>query len=125
MKLNFKNLLEDPVYVFHGTGKGQALNIQKDGYIRPNNVGEDKPSISFTKKKKYAEYYANAKAGKSKSVLLRTVLNDKFFLSDRIRDNDGYEYITFEKIPSSELEIETVFGWQPLNNWDIISNEPL
>lgn len=26
-------------YIYHGTGKGQALNIQRDGYMRTNKTG--------------------------------------------------------------------------------------
>lgn len=113
-------------YIYHGTGKGQALNIQKDGFMKLNSTGEIKPSISFTLNIEYAKYYANAKGGTNKMVILRTKLNNNFHISPRIRNNKGDEYITFKNIPSSELEILTLNnGWQPLNNWNVIFDEPL
>jgi hypothetical protein len=112
-------------YIYHGTGKGQALNIQRDGYMKLNKTGEEKPSISFTKDLDYANYYAKAKGGNNKMAVLRTRLNNDFHLSPRISKNKGEEYITFKKIPSSELEIKTMDGsWKPLNNWNVIFDEP-
>lgn len=59
-------------------------------------------------------------------AVLRTKLNNDFHLSPRISKNKGEEYITFKKIPSSELEIKTMDGsWKPLNNWNVIFDEPL
>jgi hypothetical protein len=113
-------------YIYHGTGKGQALNIQRDGYMKLNKTGEEKPSISFTKDLDYANYYAKAKGGNNKMAVLRTKLNNDFHLSPRISKNKGEEYITFKKIPSSELEIKTMDGsWKPLSNWNVIFDEPL
>lgn len=113
-------------YIYHGTGKGQALNIQRDGYMKPNRNGEEEPSISFTQNLDYANYYAKAKGGDNKMVVLKTKLNNNFHLSPRILKNKGHEYITFKKIPSSELEIRTNNGsWKPLNDWNIIFDEPL
>ena len=117
--------VNDNDFIFHGTSKGAALNIQRDGYMKPNNTGEEKPSISFTNDLRYAEYYAKSKGGNDKMVILRTKLNSNFKLSPKIRNNKGDEYITFEKISSNELEIKTTNGWKPLNGWDVIFNEPL
>lgn len=109
-------------YIYHGTGKGQALNIQRDGYMKLNKTGEEKPSISFTKNMNYARYYAKSKGGLSKMVILRTKLNNDFHLSPRILKNNGDEYITFKNVPSSDLEIMTDKGlWIPLNDWDVLS----
>lgn len=112
-------------YIFHGTAKGQALNIQRDGFMKTNNTGEKHPSISFTNNLDYAKYYANAKGGPNKMVILRTKLCDDFLLSPKISNNKGVEYITFNEIPSSSLEIMTKNGWQPLNKWNVIFDEPL
>jgi len=112
-------------YIYHGTGKGQALNIQKDGYMKPNRTGEAYPSISFTNDLNYANYYANAKGGNTNMVVLRTKLDDEFMLSPRIKNNKGDEYITFDAIPSTKLEILTKnSGWQSLNDWNVIFDEP-
>jgi len=112
-------------YIYHGTGKGQALNIQRDGYMKPNRTGEVQPSISFTNDLNYANYYAKSK-GDSNMVILRTKLNNEFMLSPRIKNNNGDEYITFNAILSSKLEILTKnSGWQPLNDWNVIFDEPL
>jgi hypothetical protein len=119
-------MLENPNYIYHGTGKGQALNIQKDGFMKPNKTGEEQPSISFTNDLNYAKYYAQAKGGTNKMAILRTKLTDKFFLSPRITNNKGDEYITFEKVPTSQLEILTNVGtWEPLNKWNVIFDELL
>ena len=113
-------------YIYHGTGKGQALNIQRDGYMKPNKTGEIEPSISFTNDIEYAKYYAKSKGGISKMCILRTKMNDNFQLSPRIKNNKGDEYITFENIPSSKLEIMTNYSnWYPLDNWNVIFDEPL
>ena len=126
---NLNEIIDDEInnlvdnFIYHGTGRGQALNIQKDGYMKTNITGEEQPSISFTNKLDYAKHYAKSKAG-NKMVILRTKLDNRFKLSPRIKDNKGHEYITFENIPSSDLEISTSYGWQPLNNWDVIFDEP-
>jgi hypothetical protein len=117
--------VSDNDFIYHGTSKGAALNIQRDGYMKPNNTGEEKPSISFTNDLRYAEYYAKSKGGNDKMVILRTVLNNDFKLSPKIRNNKGVEYITFEKIQSVNLEIKTPSGWKPLNEWNVIFDEPL
>ena len=121
--MNEINTINDN-YIYHGTGKGQALNIQRDGFMKPNNTGEEHPSISFTNKLDYAIYYAKSKGGTDKMCVLRTPLSDKFKLSQRIRDNKGYEYITFNKVPVSELEVLTKNNWQPLLSWNVIFDEP-
>jgi hypothetical protein len=114
------------VYIYHGTGKGQAMNIQNDGYMKPNITGEEKPSISFTKHLDYAKYHAKAKGGISKMCILRTKLTDDYQLSPKILNNRGYEYITFKNVPLSELEVMTMGGdWQPLDSWNVIFDEPL
>lgn len=112
-------------FIYHGTGKGQALNIQRDGFMKPKNTGEEKPSISFTNDLDYAKYYAKSKGGVYMTIL-RTKLDEKFKLSPRIRNNKGDEYVTFEKIFSSDLELMTLNnGWQPLNKWNVVFDEPL
>lgn len=111
-------------YIYHGTGKGQALNIQRDGYMKLNKTGEEKPSISFTKDLDYANYYAKAKGG-NKAVILRTKLTKDFILSPRITNNKGDEFITFKPVVSNNLEILSKDNnWQPLSKWDIIFDEP-
>jgi hypothetical protein len=113
-------------YIYHGTGKGQAMNIQNDGYMKPNRTGEEQPSISFTNDLDYAKYYAKSKAGISKMCILRTKLTDDYQLSPRIVNNKGDEYITFKNVPSSDLEVMTMGGgWQPLDSWNVIFDEPL
>lgn len=119
-------LVKNDGYVYHGTGKGQALNIQRDGFMKPNNTGEEQSSISFTNDLDYAKYYAKAKGGSDKMIILRTKLDDRFQLSPRIRNNSGDEYIVFDKISSSNLEVMTLKdGWQPLDTWNVIFDEPL
>lgn len=113
----------EQIYIYHGTSKGAANNIKKDGYIKTNNVGEIKPSTSFTNDIDYAKYYAMSKGGKDRMVILRTILTDDFELSNRIKNNKGDEYITFENVPVNKLEIKTKYGWIPLIKWDVIFDE--
>ena len=111
-------------YIYHGTSKGAVLGIKRNGYMVPKNTGEVQPSISFTKNFDYARYYASAKGGSDKAVILRTQLDNSFSISERISDNKGYEYITFEPLSISKLEILLADGsWQPLENWDVVLNE--
>jgi hypothetical protein len=57
---------------------------------------------------------------------LRTKLTDDYQLSPRIVNNKGDEYITFKNVPSSDLEVMTMDGgWQPLDSWNVIFDEPL
>ncbi len=113
-------------YIYHGTGKGQALSIQRDGYMKPNNTGEDKASISFTNDLDYAKYYAKSKGGSSKMVILRTKLDNSFKLSPRIAKNKGDEYVTFDKLSADKIEIMSNDGrYHPLNKLDVIFDEPL
>jgi hypothetical protein len=112
-------------YVYHGTGAGQALRIQKDGFIKPNRTGEEKPSISFTNDFDYAMYYAKSKGG-ANGKILRTLLTDNFKLSPRISNNKGDEYVTFNPVSSLNLEIMANDGtWHLLDRWDVVFNEPL
>lgn len=120
-----KEELSSIKYIYHGTSKGAALNIQKDGFMKPNSTGEEHPSISFTEKLDYAKHYAKAKGGTDKSMILRTPLTNKFKLSDRISNNKGYEYISFDLISTNQLEVMTKLGWMPLNKWNVIFDEPL
>jgi len=121
-----EGLLNDSEYIYHGTGKGQALNIQKDGYMKPNKTGEEYPSISFTNSLDYAKYYAKSKGGLDKMVILRTRLNENFKISSRIRNNKGDEYVTFDPILSKDLQILTPNNnWENLINWNVIFNEPI
>lgn len=114
------------VYIYHGTGKGQSMNIQNDEYMKPNRTGEEQPSISFTNDLDYAKYYAKSKGGISKMCILRTKLTVDYQLSPRIVNNKGDEYITFKNVPSSDLEVMTMGGgWQPLDSWNVIFDEPL
>ena len=121
-----ENIMENNVYIYHGTGKGQALRIQKDGIMKLNKTGEINPSISFTDNLDYAKYYAKSKGGISKMCILRTKLDNTFQLSPRIKNNKGDEYVTFKNIPASNLEImDGKNNWHPLNEWNVVFDEPL
>lgn len=112
-------------YIYHGTGKGQAKNIQNDGFMKPNNTGEGKPSISFTDDIDYAKYYAISKSSRDNMVILRIEKDDRFKLSPRIKNNSGTEYITFDEVKSNELEVLSKDGnWYKLDEWNVIFDEP-
>lgn len=129
LKLFIRDFLKEELssikYIYHGTSKGAALNIQKDGFMKPNSTGEEHPSISFTEKLDYAKYYAKVKGGVDKSIILRTLLTNNFRLSDRIQNNNGDEYVTFDPLSVDQLEIHTKDGWKSLKKWNVIFNEPL
>lgn len=111
----------DKSYIYHGTGKGQAIRIQSDGYIKPSSNGEEKPAVSFTADINYAKYFAKIKS--NQPVILRTKLSKSFKLSDRIRNNRGDEYVSFAPTKISDLEILHNNNWYPLEQWDLIDNK--
>jgi len=111
-------------YIYHGTGIGQALRIQRDKKMKLNPTGEAQPSISFSANFEYCYKFSKLKHG-SKQVILRTKLTDDFTLSPRIKNNKGDEYVTFKEVPSNLLEILVPTGWESLDNWDIITNKPI
>ena len=116
----------DNEFIYHGTSKGAAMSIQRDGYMKSGNTGEQKPSISFTKNFNYAKHFAQSKGGKDKMIILRTPLSDKFILSPRISNNVDYEYVTFNPIWTNDLEVLSKDGnWKPLETWNVIFDEPL
>lgn len=121
-----KESVKSTQYIYHGTHKGAALNIQRFGFMKPSNTGEEKPSISFTNDIEYARYYARSKGGEDKMIILRTPLTDDFIISPKIRDNKGDEYVTFDGVPTEKLEVQTKSGdWKPLCDWNVIFDEPL
>jgi hypothetical protein len=83
----------------------------------------NEPFISFTSKPNVANYYANMKGGSERGIVLRTKLTNEFSLSPKYNKNNGYEWITKKEIPIKELEINTKYGWIPLNNWDFIDKK--
>jgi len=112
-------------YIYHGTTKGAAVNIQRTGYMKIYDTGDKYSSISFTGKIDYARYYAKVKGGQRGQIILRTPLTSDFTLSDKIARNSGYEYVTFKEIPIDRLEVlVNEKEWKPLSSWDVIFNEP-
>ena len=107
-------------YIYHGTYDGALNHIQKDG-IKINAAKNNEPFISFTSDLNVANYYANAKGGSSRGVILRTLKTTNFTLSPKFNDNNGHEWITSKEIPPSKLEIKIGNNWVPIKNWDIIS----
>ena len=87
----YESFTED--FIYHGSGKGQVLNIQKDGLMNPSKTGEKAPSISFSDSINYAKYYAKMKGGLNNGVILRTKFDNNFELSKRFKNNKGFEYI--------------------------------
>jgi hypothetical protein len=60
------------------------------------------------------------KGGSARGIVFRTKKTDDFIPSPKYNKNNGYEWITTKEIPVEELEINTQYGWIPLNNWDFI-----
>ena len=107
-------------YVYHGTYDGAGYSIQRTGRMKINAAGNNEPFISFTSKPNVAKYYADMKGGSSRGIVLRTKKTDDFQLSPKYNKNKGQEWITTREIPIEELEINTKYGWIPLNNWDFV-----
>lgn len=63
------------------------------------------------------------KGGKNRGIILRTKLTNDFELSPKFIKNKGFEWITKEEISSNKLEINTQYGWIPLNNWNFIDHD--
>jgi cellobiose-specific phosphotransferase system component IIB len=111
-------------YIYHGTNDGSGYHIQRDGRMRINAANNNEPFISFTSIPDTAKYYANAKGGSNRGIILRIKKTDDFTLSPKFDKNNGYEWITTIEIPVSELEINTAYGWIPLSSWDFIDKKP-
>jgi len=110
-------------YVYHGTYDGAGYYIQRTGSMKINAAGNNEPYISFTSKPNVAKYYADMKGGSARGIVLRTKKTSDFQLSSKYKKNDSYEWITTREIPVDELEINTKYGWIPLNSWDFIDKE--
>jgi hypothetical protein len=117
------NFVADDNYVYHGTYDGAGFSIQRVGGMKINAANNGEPFISFTSKPNTAKYYADMKGGSGRSVILRTKKTQDFKLSPKFKKNDGYEWITTREIPIEELEINTKYGWIPLNNWDFVDKD--
>ncbi|MFA5067741.1 MAG: AAA family ATPase [Candidatus Izemoplasmatales bacterium] len=107
-------------YIYHGTNNNAVYHIQRHGAMKLNAAGNNEPYISFTSNKQVADYYATMKGGNHKKAVLRTKKTPDFLLSPKFKNNKEHEWITTKEVPTSEIEIETIHGWIPLENWDII-----
>ena len=111
-------------YIYHGTHDGAVHRMQRDGRMRLNAANNNEPYISFTSDPRVAEYYANAKGGPSKGIVLRTIKTGDFSLSPKFEKNQGFEWITTREIPVEELEIRLKdSNWSPLMKWDVIDKK--
>jgi hypothetical protein len=118
-----QNFVAEDDYVYHGTYDGAGFSIQRVGGMKINAANNGEPYISFTSKPNTAKYYADMKGGSGRGVVLRTKKTQDFKLSPKFKKNDGFEWITTREIPIEELEINTKYGWIPLDNWDFIDKE--
>jgi len=118
-----QNFISDDNYVYHGTYDGAGYSIQRDGRMKINAANNGEPFISFTSKPNTAKYYADMKGGSDRGIVLRTKKTNDFQLSPKFKRNNGFEWITTREIPIEELEINTKYGWIPLNNWDFIDRD--
>jgi hypothetical protein len=119
VKEEIEKFINNDNYIYHGTHIGAGFHIQRDGKMKLFN----EPYISFTSDPNVAKYYANMKGGSSgRNIILRTNLTKDFQESPKYEKNNGHEWITTKEIPVDELEINSKYGWIPLNNWDFIDN---
>jgi hypothetical protein len=118
-----QNFVAEDGYVYHGTYDGAGYYIQRTGSMKINAANNNEPYISFTGKPNVAKYYADMKGGSARGIVLRTRKTDDFQLSPKYKKNDSYEWVTTREIPVDELEINTKYGWIPLNAWDFINKE--
>jgi hypothetical protein len=118
-----QNFVAENNYVYHGTYDGAGYYIQRTGGMKINAANNNEPFISFTSKPNVAKYYADMKGGSARGIVLRTKKTTDFTPSPKYKKNDGFEWITTREIPVEELEINTKYGWIPLNDWDFIDKE--
>jgi hypothetical protein len=118
-----QNFVADDSYVYHGTYDGAGYHIQRTGSMKINAANNNEPYISFTSKPNVAKYYADMKGGSARGIVLRTKKTNDFQLSLKYKKNDAYEWVTTREIPVDELEINTKYGWIPLNTWDFIDKK--
>ena len=123
IKEEVQNFVPDNNYVYHGTYDGAGYYIQRTGSMKINAANNNEPFISFTSKPNVAKYYADMKGGSARGIVLRTKKTADFTPSLKYKKNEGYEWVTTREIPVDELEINTKYGWIPLNNWDFIDKE--
>ena len=124
IKEEIHNFTKEDGYLYHGTYDGAGVSIQRDGRMKINAAGNNEPFISFTSMPDAAKYYANMKGGASRGIILRIKKTSEFQLSPKFRKKDnGFEWITTREIPINEIEINTKYGWIPLNDWDFIDKE--
>jgi len=117
------NFVAEDDYLYHGTYDGAGYHVQLSGKMKINAAGNNEPFISFTSKPNVAKYYADMKGGSARGIVLRTKKTNEFQLSPKWKRNEGQEWITTREIPLNELEINTKYGWIPLNSWDFIDKE--
>jgi hypothetical protein len=118
-----QSFVADDGYVYHGTYDGAGYYIQRTGSMKINAANNNEPFISFTSKSNVAKYYADMKGGSARGIVLRTKKTADFQLSPKYKKNEGYEWVTTREIPVDELEINTKYGWIPLNSWDFIDKK--
>jgi hypothetical protein len=115
-----QDFIADDNYVYHGTNDGAGYHIQRSGKMKINAANNGEPFISFTSKPDTAKYYADMKGGTGRGIVLRTKLTQDFLQSPKYKKNDGYEWVTTREIPVEDLDVNTKYGWIPLNNWDFV-----
>jgi len=108
-------------YVYHGTSRGALSRIINEGL--KVGVNREGAGINFTNNETYAKSYADRKGG-SNPVMLRSVKKESYKIDNSVvNKKNNQDYITFENVPLSDLEIKVGKDWTALSNYDFYENK--
>lgn len=109
-------------YVYHGTSKGAAYRIQREGKMKAGQAsGAPNAPLFFSNQEQYASTYASRKDS-SGGVLLRIKVTPDMKVATNISNEKGYvEYYTFREIPIQEIEIKAKNNWIPISEFSFIN----
>lgn len=127
--LNDKNIFKEEndnvkinKYVYHGTSRGAAYRMQREGSMRPGQAsGSPNAPLSFSNTEQYASTYASRKDS-SGGVLLRVNKTPDMKVATNVSNENGYvEYYTLNEIPSQQIEIKSGNKWIPISEFSFIN----
>lgn len=124
-KMNLDNfepdLIEKKQYVYHGTSRGAAYKIQRDGKMVGGQAsGSPNAPLFFSNQEQYAKTYAQRK-DYSGGLLLRVVKTSDMKVNDVLNHGGYVEYYTNREIPIDEVEVKTSNSWIPLEKYNVIN----
>lgn len=118
----FNQIKSKEKYVYHGTSKGAANRIKREGVMRPGQAsGSINAPLFFSNIEQYASTYASRKDSGG-GALFRVKKTPEMKVNKEISKTGGYlEYYTFREIPVNEIEIKTKDGWRAIDEFSFIN----